>query len=68
LGVPDLPLIDEAMREFGRAIIWCFAIGWLMVPERNYGMEIICANIERLYAAALDHDTFALADEIIGGN
>ena len=68
LGVPDLPLIDEAMREFGRAIIWGFAIGWLMVPERNYGMEIICANIERLYAAALDHDTFALADEIIGGN
>jgi len=68
LGVSGVPPIDEAMREFGRSIIWGFTIGWLMAPERNYGMEIIGANIERLYAAALDHDTFALADEVMGGS
>jgi hypothetical protein len=64
LGVRDVPAIDLAMREFGRSLIWGFTIGWLMVPPRNYGMEIISANLERLYAAALDHNTFGLADEV----
>jgi len=65
LGVRDVSGIDEAMREYARAIMWGFTIGWLMVPERNYGMEIISANLERLYAAMCDHDTFALAYEVM---
>jgi len=66
LGVnpKEIPSIDVAMREFGRALIWGFTIGWLMVPERNYGMEIISANLERLFAACSDHKTFDLADEV----
>lgn len=67
LGVADVPSIDLAMREFGRALIWGFTIGWMMVPERNYGMEIICANLERLMAACQDHGTFDLADEVTSG-
>jgi len=67
LGVSEIPSMEDAMREFGRSIIWGFTIGWLMAPERNYGMEIIGANIERLLAAAIDHDSFALADEVMGG-
>jgi len=48
----------------GRALIWGFTVGWMMVPERNYGMEIISANLERLFAACTDHKTFELADEV----
>jgi len=64
LGVPDVPPIDEAMREFGRALIWGFTIGWLMVPPQNYPASIIGANLERLLAAVQDHRTFQLADEV----
>jgi hypothetical protein len=64
LGVKDVPPIELAIREFGRAIIWGFTIGWLMVPPRNYGLAITAANLERLYAAATDHNTFALAAEV----
>jgi hypothetical protein len=64
VGARDIPSMDNAMREMGRALVWGFTVGWLMVPERNYGMEIICANLERLYAACLDHKTFDLADEV----
>jgi Ecdysteroid kinase-like family len=68
LGVSprEIPPIDLAMREVGRALIWGFTVGWLMVPERNYGMEIICANLERLLAACNDYRTFDLADEVTG--
>jgi aminoglycoside phosphotransferase (APT) family kinase protein len=64
LGVADVPPIDEAMREFGRALIWGFTIGWLMVPPQNYPASIIGANLERLLAAVQDHGTFDLADEV----
>jgi hypothetical protein len=66
LGVPaaDIPSIEDAMREIGRALVWGFTVGWLMVPERGYGMEIISTNLERLFAACLDHRTFELADEV----
>jgi hypothetical protein len=64
LAPSDIPSIAEAMREMGRALIWGFTIGWLMVPERNYGMEIISANLERLLAACVDHKTFELADQV----
>jgi len=64
-GVQSPPDIDTAMVEFGRAIIWGFTIGWLIVPERNYGMEIVSANLERLKAAMDDHDTLRLADEVM---
>jgi aminoglycoside phosphotransferase (APT) family kinase protein len=64
LGVADVPSLDVGMREYARAMIWGFTVGWLMVPPRNYGMEIISANLERLLAALLDHDTFGLADEV----
>ncbi|MFC3173686.1 phosphotransferase [Novosphingobium bradum] len=64
LGVPDVPTLDDAMREFGRAIIWGFTIGWLMVPPTNYPPAIINANLERLYAAVLDHRTLDLADAV----
>jgi aminoglycoside phosphotransferase (APT) family kinase protein len=66
LGIPQIPTIDASMEEFGRAIIWGFTIGWLMVPPRNYGLAISAANLERLFAAATDHNTFALADEVTG--
>jgi hypothetical protein len=64
LGVSDVPPIGEAMREFGRALIWGFTIGWLMVPPQNYPASIIGANLERLLAAVMDHKTFDLADEV----
>ena len=68
LGVPNVPPIGEAMREFGRALIWGFTIGWLMVPPQNYPASIISANLERLLAAVMDHRTFALADEVTPTN
>jgi hypothetical protein len=64
LGVADVPPIEGAMREFGRALIWGFTIGWLMVPPQNYPASIIGANLERLLAAVQDHGTFDLADEV----
>jgi hypothetical protein len=56
------------MRKFARGLIWGFTIGWLMVPEPNYGMEIISANLERLMAACTDNNTFDLADEVTKTN
>ena len=64
LGVTDAPGIDVAMREFGRAIIWGFSIGWLKVPLTHYGLATIASNLERLLAACQDHRTFELADEV----
>jgi hypothetical protein len=64
----EIPHIDLAMKEFARALIWGFTVGWLMVPERNYGMEIIGANLERLMAACTDNRTFDLADEVTKTN
>jgi hypothetical protein len=64
----DIPPIDLAMKEFSRALIWGFTVGWLMVPERNYGMGIISANLERLMAACTDNRTFDLADEVTEAN
>jgi Ecdysteroid kinase-like family len=63
-GVADVPDINTAMREFGRAIIWGFTIGWFMVPPTNYPPVIVNANLERLFAAVLDHNTLGLADEV----
>lgn len=65
LGVPDVPDIDLAMREYGRAIIWGFFIGWFMVPPPNYPPELIQTNLERLYQAMMDHDTLRLCDEVM---
>lgn len=62
-GVTDAPGIEDAMRGYGRAIIWGFTIGWLLCPDRNYPMEIITTNLERLYAAMCDNDTLALVEE-----
>lgn len=55
-GVPYAPTLDEAMAAYSLAIIWGLVIGWFSVWPEIYGMEIITANIERLYAAACDHD------------
>jgi hypothetical protein len=65
LGVPDVPDIETAMAAFARAIMWGFTVGWLLCPERNYGMEIISTNLERLFAAMCDHDTLALTDKVM---
>lgn len=65
LGVKGLPSLDDAMREYARAIVWGFTIGWLMAPTENYGPEILRANLDRLVSAAEDLDTFALADQVM---
>lgn len=62
-GVTDAPDIETAMQGYGRAIIWGFTIGWLLCPDRNYPMEIISTNLERLYAAMCDNDTLRLVEE-----
>lgn len=62
-GVGDAPDLETAMEGYGRAMIWGFTIGWLLCPERNYGMEIISTNLERLYAAMCDNGTLRLVEQ-----
>jgi hypothetical protein len=64
LGVDYRPDLDEAMAQYSLAIIWGLTFGWFAVPSSMYGMEIISANIERLFAAALDHDIFRRAEAL----
>jgi hypothetical protein len=64
----EIPDIDLAMQEFSRALIWGLTVGWLLVPERAYGMSIISANLERLMAACTENRTFDLADEVTKAN
>jgi hypothetical protein len=65
LGIKDVPLIDSAMKEYARSIIWGFVVGWLMVPTKNYPAVIINANCERLFAAVTDNNTLALCEEVM---
>ena len=65
LGVNYRPTIDEAFDQYSLAIIWGFSIGWFAVRPIHYGMEIISANIERLLAAATDHDVFRRAEKLL---
>jgi hypothetical protein len=59
LGCPYRTSLDEAMAEYSLAIVWGLVIGWFSVRPSMYGMEIISANVERLYAAACDHRTLS---------
>jgi len=63
-GIDYAPDIDDAMAEYSLAIIWGLVIGWFAVPSSMYGMEIISANVERLFAAACDHDLFNRAEKL----
>jgi hypothetical protein len=65
LGVRYEPGIDQAMADYSLAIIWGFGFGWFPVPTSMYGIEIISANIERLFVAATDHDTFRRAQALL---
>lgn len=65
LGVRYEPGLERAMADYSLAIIWGFGFGWFPVPASMYGMEIISANIERLFAAAADHDTFRRAESLL---
>jgi hypothetical protein len=64
LGVDYHPTLDEAFDAYTLAIMWGFSIGWFAVRPVHYGMEIISANIERLLAAATDHDIFRRAERL----
>jgi hypothetical protein len=64
-GVRYAPSLDDAMREYALGIIWGLTIGWFSVPSSMYGMEIISANIERLFAAATDHNLFKHAEKLL---
>jgi hypothetical protein len=64
LGVDYAPSLDAAMAAYSLAIVWGFTIGWFTVWPEIYGMEIISANMERLLAAASDHDSFARAEAL----
>jgi len=64
-GVKDLPSLDEAMKSYGLAVTWGFTVGWLMAGDTNYGPEILAANLDRLIAAAEDHDSFARAEALM---
>jgi hypothetical protein len=64
LGVDYDPPLDEAMAEYSLAILWGFGLGWFPVRAASYGMEIISANTERLFAACADHDVFRRAEKL----
>jgi hypothetical protein len=65
LGVDYRPSLDEAMAEYSLAIIWGLVIGWFCVRQASYGMEIIAANVERLFAAANDHGVLERAGALL---
>jgi hypothetical protein len=65
LGVSYKPDLDAAMADYSLSIIWGLTVGWFAVPSNMYGMEIISANIERIYAAACDHDIFNRAEQLL---
>jgi hypothetical protein len=65
LGVDYRPDLDTAMADYSLSIMWGLTVGWFAVPSNMYGMEIISANIERLYAAACDHDIFNRAEKLL---
>jgi hypothetical protein len=58
-GVADPPDPDAAWLAYRQSAIWGFVLGWLICPTRNYGEEILRANLDRLTAALEDLDTFA---------
>jgi hypothetical protein len=64
-GVDYAPTLDEAMEAYSLAIVWGLVIGWFCVRPESYGMEIISANVERLLAAATDHDTLPRAEALL---
>lgn len=63
-GVREPPSLEEAWREYGRAMIWGVYIGWLTTPVVNYGWEINVVNHLRLMTAYEDLDTARLLAEI----
>jgi hypothetical protein len=65
LGVVYRPSLDQAMAEYSLAMMWGLVIGWFSVPASMYGMDIISANIERLFAAVCDHDVLARAEGLL---
>ena len=62
-GVKEVPDIESALLLHRQTAIWGFLIGWMICPTKNYGEEILCANLERLTATLEDLDTFAALAE-----
>eukprot|EP00052_Salpingoeca_macrocollata_P025289 m.230088 g.230088 ORF g.230088 m.230088 type:complete len:431 (+) comp22406_c4_seq1:56-1348(+) len=60
LGVTTAPDFATARRLLAMSMAWGLVIGWLICPADNYGVHILSANVERLVAACVDLDTFAL--------
>jgi aminoglycoside phosphotransferase (APT) family kinase protein len=58
----DAPNAEAAFALHRRTVVWGLVIGWLITPPANYGDAITAANVSRLVAAALDHETFELID------
>jgi len=63
LSVKEVPDIESAFLLHRQTAIWGFLIGWMICPTKNYGEEILCANLERLTATLEDLDTFAALAE-----
>jgi hypothetical protein len=64
LGVDYVPDLDAAMDAYSLAIVWGLTFGWFAVPASMYPMEVIISNVERLFAAAQDHDVFRRAEAL----
>jgi hypothetical protein len=63
-GVSNPPRSEEAWREYRRAVVWSFYLGWLTTPIANYGEAINVANLQRLSAAFADLETARLIAEV----
>lgn len=63
-GAIDPPDRETLWLEYRRTLIWGYYIGWLTVPEENYGWEHSVVCHLRVIEAFRDHDTMRLVDEL----
>lgn len=63
-GAVDAPDRETLWLEYRRTLIWGVYIGWLTVPEQNYGWEHSVVCHLRVVNAFIDHDTMRLVDEL----
>ncbi|WP_340265613.1 phosphotransferase [Sphingobium mellinum] len=63
-GAVNPPDRETLWLEYRRTLIWGVYIGWLTVPEQNYGWEHSVVCHLRVINAFIDHDTMRLVDEL----
>jgi aminoglycoside phosphotransferase (APT) family kinase protein len=64
-GVVSPPSFDEAWKEYRRAAIWGFWVGWVVTPIECYGLELVTVCSLRTAVCCKDLETLNLVAEVL---